>query len=172
TLRVRQIDRCIECKQCEIACEQRYGAKRLSLGGPRLGMLDFVQTCRTCVDKRCLEGCGFDAIHYDEKRGEVKIIEERCIGTGVCAALCPYDAIEMVDLAGASKHFMARMKQLDAVGPKKPQLRKMASKCDHCADYGDQACISHCPTGALIEISPAEIFRDGSAIAALAAQAG
>ncbi|HJZ86901.1 MAG TPA: 4Fe-4S dicluster domain-containing protein [Polyangia bacterium] len=172
TLRVRQIDRCIECKACEIACQERYGYKRLSLGGPRLGMLDFVQTCRTCVDRRCLEGCSYDAIRYDEERGEIKITEERCAGTGVCAALCPYGAIEMVEVSHASPLFLLRMKDLGAFNTRKPRVRKLASKCDHCADYGDQACVSHCPTGALIEISPGEIFRDGSAIAALAAQAG
>ena len=41
------------------------------------------------------------------------------------------------------------MEQADAFNTKKPKLRRMASKCDHCATYNDQACISHCPTGAL-----------------------
>lgn len=36
--------------------------------------------------------------------------------------------------------------------------RRYASKCDHCSDYSDQACISACPTGALLEIAPGEIF--------------
>ena len=51
-VRVRQLDSCIDCKLCEIACEQRYGRARLTLGGYQLGMLDFVFTCRTCTDQR------------------------------------------------------------------------------------------------------------------------
>ena len=37
---------------------------------------------------------------------------------------------------------------------------RIANKCDHCAGYGDQACVSACPTGSLIEISPATLFRE------------
>src|SRR5262249_25204806 len=46
-VRVRQLDLCIDCKLCEEACEERYGARRLTLGGYQLGMLDFIYTCRT-----------------------------------------------------------------------------------------------------------------------------
>jgi len=44
-VRVRQLDLCIDCKLCEEACEERYGARRLTLGGYQLGMLDFIYTC-------------------------------------------------------------------------------------------------------------------------------
>jgi Fe-S-cluster-containing hydrogenase component 2 len=154
TLRVRHLDRCIECKQCEIACAERYGSSRLHLGGPRLGVLDFVLTCRTCVDQRCLDGCAFDAIAYDPARGEVVIDEGRCTGSGVCARLCPYGAIEMVELRGASPRLVARL--ADAGAPV-AKLRRTAQKCNHCADYADQACVTRCPTGALVELRPDEL---------------
>lgn len=38
--------------------------------------------------------------------------------------------------------------------------RQRAIKCDHCADYGDQACLSACPTGALVELSTEELFKE------------
>ena len=41
--------------------------------------------------------------------------------------------------------------------PRKAKLRRMASKCDHCAFYEDQACITACPTGALVEILPSDV---------------
>jgi Fe-S-cluster-containing hydrogenase component 2 len=176
TLRVRQLDKCIDCKACEQACEERYGQRRLTLGGPRLGMLDFVLTCRTCVDQRCLDGCNFDSIHFDKQRGEVVIHETNCTGCSMCATLCPYGAIEMVDLGRSNPLFQIRMQDMGVGktgnGAKKAQLRRIASKCDHCADYGDQACISHCPTGALIEITPARIFRDGSELGGELTQSG
>ena len=65
TVRVRQLDLCIDCKQCEDACEDRHGARRLTLGGYELGLLDFVYTCRTCDDARCLSPCEHDAIKRD-----------------------------------------------------------------------------------------------------------
>jgi hypothetical protein len=53
-----------------------------------------------------------------------------------------------------------------AFGPgkgRKAQARRIANKCDHCAGYADQACVSACPTGSLIEISPATLFREREA---------
>jgi Fe-S-cluster-containing hydrogenase component 2 len=178
TLRVRQVDRCIECKECEKACEERYGHKRLAIHGPRLGMLDFVYACRTCTDQRCIDPCNYNAISFDDKRHEVVIHESACTGCAACAQACPYGSIEMVDLEDPKE---GKLKlRLDETGAlvwgegtkRKAAVSKMASKCDHCATYSDQACISHCPTGALIEIRPMDVFRDGAELARNAARSG
>ncbi|MDQ3300567.1 MAG: hypothetical protein M3619_28640, partial [Myxococcota bacterium] len=42
------------------------------------------------------------------------------------------------------------------------RARRIANKCDHCGDYGDQACVSACPTGSLIEINAYDLFRERS----------
>jgi Fe-S-cluster-containing hydrogenase component 2 len=170
TVRLRQLDLCIDCKQCEEACEDRHGAQRLTLGGYELGLLDFVYTCRTCSDARCLSPCEHDAIKRDARTGEVVIHEDRCIGCSLCALSCPYGAIQMINVAepelpGYQPQFKARLDQAGklAFGPgtgRKAQARRIASKCDHCAGYADQACVSACPTGSLIELSPAALFRE------------
>jgi Fe-S-cluster-containing hydrogenase component 2 len=170
TVRLRQLDLCIDCKQCEDACEDRHGSRRLTLGGFELGVLDFVFSCRTCADARCLSPCEHDAIKRDMRTGEVKIIEDKCIGCSLCALSCPYGAIDMVNVAEPEMpSFMPRFKdRLEKAnklgfGPgkgRKAPARRIANKCDHCADYGDQACVSACPTGALIEIAPAVLFRE------------
>jgi Fe-S-cluster-containing hydrogenase component 2 len=170
TVRLRQLDLCIDCKQCEEACEDRHGAQRLTLGGYELGLLDFVYTCRTCSDARCLSPCEHDAIKRDAATGEVVIHEDRCIGCSLCALSCPYGAIHMVNVAEpelptynpALKARLDRAGKL-AFGPgkgRKAAARRIASKCDHCAGHADQACVSACPTGSLIEISPATLFRE------------
>jgi Fe-S-cluster-containing hydrogenase component 2 len=178
TLRVRQIDRCIECKECEIACEQRYGHKRLTIAGPRLGMLDFVFACRTCTDQRCLSPCNYDSIKFDPKKREVVINESTCTGCAACANACPYGSIEMVDLESpAEKLFKIRLDRDGALkhGPdtgRKVAATRIASKCDHCAGHADQACISHCPTGSLIEIKPSDLFQDRGEVARQAVRSG
>jgi Fe-S-cluster-containing hydrogenase component 2 len=181
-VRVRQLDLCIDCKLCEIACEERYGAKRLTLGGYQLGMLDFVYTCRTCTDQRCIDPCEFDAIRFDTTRREVVIEEANCTGCTLCAQLCPYGAIEMVDIEEPAdptyRHaFKARLDRAGALGfgpgtARAAPVRRVANKCDHCVTYGEQACISACPTGSLIEISAYDLFRERSPDAVVLARSG
>ena len=168
SIRVRQLDRCIDCKQCEDACEERHGARRLTLGGFELGLVDVVFTCRTCTDARCLSPCEHDAIKRDATTGEVKIDESRCIGCSLCALSCPYGAIDMInvaepDMPSWKPAFKARLEKDGrlAFGPGKGRVapaRRIANKCDHCAGHADQACIAACPTGALVEVAPAALF--------------
>jgi Fe-S-cluster-containing hydrogenase component 2 len=180
-VRVRQLDLCIDCKQCEDACEERYGAKRLTLGGYHLGMLDFVYTCRTCTDQRCIDPCEYDSIKFDPVRKEVIINEATCTGCTACAQSCPYGAIDMVEVdPGAPTYkedFKLRLDENAALtfGPGTPRVakaRRIANKCDHCGSYGDQACISACPTGSLIEIDSALLFKERSVAMSIAAQTG
>lgn len=182
SVRVRQLELCIDCKQCEDACEERYGARRLTLGGYQLGLVDFVYTCRTCTDQRCIDPCEYDSIKFDEKRREVVINEATCTGCTACAQSCPYGAIDMVDVSDPQnttfkKAFVKRLekKQALAYGPGAGRVarpRRIANKCDHCATYHDQACVSACPTGSLIEISAYDLFRERSPTTIAAARAG
>lgn len=180
-VRVRQLDLCIDCKLCEEACEERYGAKRLTLGGYQLGMLDFIYTCRTCTDQRCIDPCAYDSIKYDEVRKEVVINEATCTGCTACAQSCPYGAIDMIEVEPEAptfkKAFKARLDKRDALKfgagtPRVARARRIANKCDHCVAYGDQACVSACPTGSLIEINAYDLFRERSPKMALLAHTG
>jgi Fe-S-cluster-containing hydrogenase component 2 len=182
TVRVRQLDLCIDCKLCEEACEERYGARRLTLGGYQLGMLDFVYTCRTCTDQRCIDPCEYDSIKFDAEKREVVINEATCTGCTACAQACPYGAIDMVDVVDQqSPTFKLAFKdRLEARGAlafgggsaRMARPRRIANKCDHCMTYGDQACVSACPTGSLIEIDAYALFRERTAAAAALARAG
>jgi Fe-S-cluster-containing hydrogenase component 2 len=180
-VRVRQLGLCIDCKLCEEACEKRYGARRLTLGGYQLGMLDVIYTCRTCTDQRCVDPCAYDSIRYDAQRREVVINEATCTGCTACAQSCPYGAIDMVDIEPESptfkRDFKKRLDKKDALqfGPgtgRGARARRIANKCDHCMAYGDQACVSACPTGALIEINGYDLFRERSTAMARLARAG
>src|SRR6185369_5795992 len=170
-VRVRQLGLCIDCKLCEEACEERYGARRLTLGGYQLGMLDFIYTCRTCTDQRCIDPCAYDSIKFDTNKKEVVINESTCTGCTACAQACPYGAIDMVEVESDAPMYKAGFKaRLEHKGALKfgagtgrvAQPRRIANKCDHCIAYGDQACVSACPTGSLIEINAYDLFRERS----------
>ena len=161
TLRVRDLDRCIDCKACEDSCTERHGAQRLSLNGQVIGRFDLVRTCQTCSEPRCVEVCGYDAIRYDAQKGEVVISPEACTGCTLCSLACPYDAITMLELADQPR--LRALLQPAAKSPERasaePGPRRLANKCDHCAGFADQACISACPTGAIFETDAAALFR-------------
>jgi Fe-S-cluster-containing hydrogenase component 2 len=180
-VRVRQLDLCIDCKLCEEACEERYGARRLTLGGYQLGMLDFIYTCRTCTDQRCIDPCAYDSIRFDGDKREVLINESTCTGCSACAQACPYGAIDMIEVEADAplfkKDFKARLEknnalQFGAGTPRVARARRIANKCDHCIAYGDQACVSACPTGSLIEVNPYNLFRERSPKMAQLARTG
>jgi len=180
-VRVRQLDLCIDCKLCEEACEERYGARRLTLGGYQLGMLDFIYTCRTCTDQRCVDPCAYDSIKYNAEKREVVINESTCTGCTACAQSCPYGAIDMIevesDAPSFKKEFKARLEKRNALQfgagtPRVARARRIANKCDHCIAFGDQACVSACPTGALIEVNPYDLFRERSPKMAQLARTG
>jgi Fe-S-cluster-containing hydrogenase component 2 len=180
-VRVRQLELCIDCKLCEEACEERYGARRLTLGGYQLGMLDFIYTCRTCSDQRCVDPCAYDSIRYDTEKKEVVINESTCTGCTACAQSCPYGAIDMVEIEPDAPTFKVgfkqRLEKKDSLkfGPgtgRVARARRIANKCDHCIAYGDQACVSACPTGSLIEIDAFDLFRERSPAMALLGRTG
>jgi ferredoxin len=97
-------------------------------------------------------GCPTGAIHR-EKDGEVNIYDF-CIGCTNCARRCPYDNITMADRHDAGS--------TDAAGKKKS--KSIATKCDLCAGYSDAACVSNCPTGAVLRVDPKVYFEELAAL--------
>jgi Fe-S-cluster-containing hydrogenase component 2 len=139
-VRVTQLDRCLDCNKCQEACARRHGSARGLRADLRLGRLAIQKVCRQCVDRPCLASCKVQALALDE-RGEIRI-SERCTGCGACVRKCPHGAIFTV-------------KYVDAL-----KTRQRAVKCDHCAGFTNRACFNACPTGALLELSPQELFTE------------
>ncbi len=174
-IKVIQTDKCIDCDECVKACEDRHGIARIERFGPRLGLIQFTLNCRTCEDARCIEVCNFDAIGYDGEANEKEVIVyDNCVGCTKCAKACPHEAIRMVDIkdetegidivqmAKAGKSNAERPPTVMAKGEEdkaKKKAKRIANKCDHCHGYADMACISACPTGAIIQIDPRALFR-------------
>ncbi|MEQ8275431.1 MAG: 4Fe-4S dicluster domain-containing protein [Deltaproteobacteria bacterium] len=174
-IKIIQTDKCIDCDECVKACEDRHGISRIERFGPRLGLIQFTLNCRTCEDARCIDVCNFDAIGYDED-SEV-IVYDNCVGCTLCGKACPHEAIRMVDikdetpevdlvqLAAKDKPKTVIAKGEEAAPKKKKKAKRIANKCDHCFGFSDMACITACPTGAIIQIDPRALFRrDGGYI--------
>ena len=174
-IKVIQTDKCIDCDECVQSCEERHGISRIERFGPQIGLIQFTLNCRTCADARCISPCNFDAIGFDQEEQEV-IVYDNCVGCTMCAKACPHEAIRMVDIADPPPEFdvveIAKKQKVGTVvaaaeekPKKKKKPKRIANKCDHCLGFSDMACISACPTGAIIQIDPRALFRrDGGYI--------
>jgi Fe-S-cluster-containing hydrogenase component 2 len=93
------LDRCTRCDECVRACVDTHedGQSRLFLSGPRFGRFLVPMSCRSCLDPVCMVGCPVGSIHRGDN-GQM-VIEDWCIGCGLCAQNCPYESIRMNDIA-------------------------------------------------------------------------
>jgi Fe-S-cluster-containing hydrogenase component 2/CRP-like cAMP-binding protein len=92
------LERCTRCDECVKACVETHddGRTRLFLDGPRFGKYLVPVSCRSCLDPVCMIPCPVSSIHRGSNREMV--IEDWCIGCGLCAESCPYGSIQMHDL--------------------------------------------------------------------------
>jgi len=99
---VIEVDRCIDCEACMIACEvenqvplgmHRNWVKAAPLEGhlPNLAQ-DYVPgNCMHCENPPCVQVCPTGA-SYQRTDGLVLIDQAKCIGCQFCIAACPYGA--------------------------------------------------------------------------------
>jgi carbon-monoxide dehydrogenase iron sulfur subunit len=123
---------CRECHACVLGCSL-YHEGKCSLALARLAVLkdmgryEFnIVICQHCDPPECMLVCPTDAIQSDAQ-GIVTIDEQICTRCGVCATVCPYEAIF---------HNEAEDRYL---------------KCDLCAGRArGPLCVELCPVGALV----------------------
>ncbi len=135
----------------------------------------FPTACRHCEDPVCLL-CSVNGI-VREPDGEIRIVEENCIGCGACAERCPYGNINMHDRQvtrdGGIKRLISFLTGTQNYDTGEDMHRaevkgnRIAVKCDLCAGYEDYACVTGCPVGAAIRINPLEVFGRSDVIVGL-----
>ena len=145
-LLVLDLEHCTRCDECTRACSDTHdGVTRLIREGLRFENYLVASSCRSCLDPYCLVGCPVDAIHRKPREnhpGAVEIvIEDHCIGCGLCSTNCPYGNISM---------------HQEAEG-------RVATTCDLCRDLvgpdDDPSCVYACPHDAAFRMSGQQLLR-------------
>lgn len=182
-LLVMDMDLCVRCGNCSMACHQIHGQSRLLRRGihverpvkiePKSGFQSLLSpsVCMHCQDPECLTGCPTGAIGRFPG-GQVDIDPKSCIGCGDCATQCPYNAISMVSrkpapLPAGQGWFDLKPAPLPPAVEQTEDL--LAVKCNLCQNTplnpaGTKrkaySCEENCPTGALLRVDPHVYFSE------------
>ena len=159
---------CVDCNNCVDACERRHGASRLNRSNPgaQIGHWQVPASCYHCEDPVCLL-CSVDGIQR-EPSGEIRIIDDNCIGCGACAERCPFDNIQIIPRNSKKQPLVKKILPrpvFDLIewirgGESEMASDLVASKCDLCVGYkSGPACVHSCPTNAAQRVDPLSLFR-------------
>ena len=148
SLLVLDLESCTRCDECTRACADSHGGEsRLIREGLRFENFLVATSCRSCTDPYCLVGCPVNAI-FREGTKEI-VIEDHCIGCGLCASNCPYGNISMY--GHEDGHRVENGRQI-------PVIRQKATTCDQCKSIdGDPRCVYSCPHNAAFRMSGNEL---------------
>lgn len=189
-LLVMDMDLCVRCGNCSLACHKVHGQSRLLRRGihverpARPGSQNdqhvlAPSVCLHCQDPECLTGCPTGAIGRFPG-GQIDIDPQTCIGCGDCAAQCPYNAISMIarhhgpaprTAAGLGARFRGWMSLAPPPEPAPVAETEnlLAVKCNLCNNTPINpagvkrkaySCEENCPTGALVRVNPREYFTE------------
>lgn len=137
---VVELDRCIGCKGCQVACHMEngtaLGVNRIQVRQvgpfgvfPELEMYFLPAMCQQCAEPSCVRVCPTGAIYKNEADGVVLLDTDKCIGCQSCNRACPYHV----------NTFSLSRNQMD--------------KCTLCAESrekgGGPACVRNCSGKAL-----------------------
>jgi CRP-like cAMP-binding protein/NAD-dependent dihydropyrimidine dehydrogenase PreA subunit/ferredoxin len=150
SLLVLDLQRCTRCDQCVHACADAHdGVSRLIREGLRLDKYLIATSCRQCKDPLCMVGCPVGSIR--RKNSLEIVIEDWCIGCGMCASNCPYGNINM-------HPFQVQVEDLSQPGRKIAKVQTKATACNLCLDYDEPSCVYACPHDAAHRVNPSQFF--------------
>jgi CRP-like cAMP-binding protein/Fe-S-cluster-containing dehydrogenase component len=150
SLLILDLQNCTRCDACVNACADAHdGVTRLVREGLRFENFLVATSCRQCRDPLCMVGCPVGAIR---RRNSLEvIIEDWCIGCGLCARNCPYGNINL-------HPFEVRVEDLENPGRKKAVVQQKATSCDLCTHLKEPSCVYACPHDAAHRVDPRKFF--------------
>ncbi len=151
SLLLLDLDSCTRCDACVRACADAHeGVTRLVREGLRFDHYLVATSCRQCLDPLCMVGCPVGSIR---RRNSLEvIIEDWCIGCGLCAENCPYGNINL-------HPFNVFTDLPDAPGKKKAMVKQKATSCDLCSEFAEPSCVYACPHDAAHRVDPRTFFK-------------
>ena len=162
---VLDLDRCTRCDQCTRGCIEQHGTdshgvelSRLMRDGMRFGHFVVATSCRSCTDAHCMVGCPVDSIHRGKHQQIV--IEDHCIGCGLCSSNCPYGSIFMVP----NENKLIEAHDLSHPGKAVMVGQPKALVCDLCDAHGERyeprpQCVASCPNDAAFRMTGPELLE-------------
>jgi Fe-S-cluster-containing dehydrogenase component len=125
---VLDVDRCISCHACDVACYESHSEKFCLSRANFDIIINMPLHCKHCSEPSCVEVCPVEALEK-RKDGLVYHNNFRCIGCLSCTIACPFGVIEF------------------------KRVRHIISKCDLCYDMLEEGkeprCVQTCTSGAL-----------------------
>lgn len=160
SLLVMDLEKCTRCDQCVKACADAHdGITRLVRDGLRFDKYLIATSCRQCRDPLCMVGCPVGAIR---RRNSLEvIIEDWCIGCGLCANNCPYGNINLheFDADGPTREIVAPLAE-GQERAKKAQVVRKATSCNLCREHPEPSCVYACPHDAAHRVTPTVFFAE------------
>jgi CRP-like cAMP-binding protein/Fe-S-cluster-containing hydrogenase component 2 len=152
SLLVLDLENCTRCDACVNACADAHdGVTRLVRDGLRFDQFLVATSCRQCRDPLCMVGCPVGSIR---RRNSLEvIIEDWCIGCGLCARNCPYGNINL-------HPFEVIVDDPEHAGRKKAAIKQKATSCDLCTHLKEPSCVYACPHDAAHRVDPKTFFAD------------
>jgi Fe-S-cluster-containing dehydrogenase component len=145
------LERCTRCDLCVRACAEAHdGVTRLVRDGLRYDKYLVATSCRSCRDPLCMVGCPVASIRRRPDSLEI-MIEDWCIGCGLCASQCPYGNINIHPVK-------MTISDPERPGRKRAVVQNKATTCDLSREYHEPACVYACPHEAAIRVEPAKFF--------------
>ena len=150
SLLLLDLNSCTRCDACVRACADAHdGITRLVREGLRFDHYLVATSCRQCLDPLCMVGCPVGSIR---RRNSLEvIIEDWCIGCGLCAENCPYGNINL-------HPFDVTVDDPEHPGRKKAVVKQKATSCDLCKDFAEPSCVYACPHDAAHRVDPRKFF--------------
>jgi dimethyl sulfoxide reductase iron-sulfur subunit len=161
---VIDLNRCIGCWTCSVACKEEnnvpiglYWLRILTIGGdkidepsgtfPNLSLAYQATNCFHCDNPPCVKACPVQAT-YKRKDGIVAVDYGRCIGCRYCMVACPYNN----RVFNWRKPVQEPAPAVAVVGELAARPRGVVEKCTFCMHRVPKGylprCIIACPTGA------------------------
>lgn len=162
SLLVLDLQKCTRCDQCVKACADSHdGVTRLIRDGLRFENFLVATSCRQCRDPLCMVGCPVGSIR--RKNSLEVIIEDWCIGCGLCASNCPYGNINIHQFEVPLDNPEFDLDKTGELVVKKARVVRKATSCNLCHDHPEPNCVYACPHDAAHRVSPADFFAEISA---------